>query len=397
MALFKSNDMHRSTVMMRVGTTILLVLIGASVGAGANRLLGSSGSAAIAASTEAKEKVPNFLRNGRQTTIPDGSPLRGKLTVAAVAQKQIQRTLVLPAAVEADPAHLVKILPPLSGRITQMKVQLGQRVEAGQPLAVLDSSDVGTAYADYNRAKVLLELAQKNRERQRGLAKIGGAADKDLQQAETDFATADAEYQRAEARLKQIGASADPTSKSRVLTITSPIAGSVIDLTVAAGAYWNDATAPLMTVADLTTVWVTANVPEKDTTLVKKGQAVDVAFSAFPGEVFKGAVLFISDVLDPDTRRTKVRIAFPNPDIRLKPGMFANATFFAPPETVPVVPTTALLLNNDANQVFVEVAPWVFEPRLVEINFEQSNEAVVREGLKPGDRVIVKGGVLLND
>jgi cobalt-zinc-cadmium efflux system membrane fusion protein len=104
-------------------------------------------------------------------------------------RKEIQRTLVLPAALEADPARLVKILPPLAGRITQLKVQLGQRVEFHQPLAVLESSDLGTAYADYGRAKVLLELAVKNRDRQRGLAKIGRAPGKDLEQAETDFAT----------------------------------------------------------------------------------------------------------------------------------------------------------------------------------------------------------------
>ena len=175
------------------------------------------------------------------------------------------------------------------------------------------------------------------------------------------------------------------------------MAGSVIDLAVAPGAYWNDATAALMTVADLRTVWVTANVPEKDTSLVAKGQAVDVVFSAYPGEVFKGQVLFVSDVLDPDTRRTKVRTAFQNPDIRLKPGMFANVSFFAPKRTMPVVPTTALILKNDADRVFVEVAPWTFEPRSIEIDFQQGNQVIVKSGLKAGDRVVVKGGVLLND
>ena len=139
------------------------------------------------------------------------------------------------------------------------------------------------------------------------------------------------------------------------MTVVAPMAGSVIDLGVAPGAYWNDATAALMTVADLSTIWVTASVPEKDTALVAKGQSVDVVFSAYPGEVFKGQVLFVSDVLDPDTRRTKVRIAFKNPDTRLKPGMFANVSFYAPVQRVPVVPTSALVLKDDANQVFVEI------------------------------------------
>ena len=108
-------------------------------------------------------------------------------------------------------------------------------------------------------------------------------------------------------------------------------------------------------------------------------------------------VLFVSDVLDSDTRRTKVRISFRNPGMRLKPNMFANVTFFTPKETMPVVPTTALILKNDGDRVFVEVAPWTFEPRAVEISSQQGKDALVKTGVKAGERVVVKGGVLLND
>jgi cobalt-zinc-cadmium efflux system membrane fusion protein len=341
--------------------------------------------------------VPNLIKKGQRIEIPEGSPLRNKLIIEPVVEKTIERTLVLPAVVEADPARLVKVLPPLSGRITQLQVQLGQPVELGQPLAVLESSDLRTAYADYDRAKVLLELATKNRDRLRNLVKTQAISVREVQQAETDFVTAEAEFQRAEARLNQIGAAADTAHASRVLTISSPISGSVIDLAVAPGAFWNDPNSPLMTVADLTTIWVTANVPEKDIALVAKDQRVDVNFSAYPGEVFHGLVLFVSQVLDPDTRRAKVRIAFPNPDDRLKPAMFASVTFFAAPQTVSVVPTDALVLKKDSNRVFVETAPWTFEPRSVKTGFQQGDQIVIQEGLKAGDRIVVKGGVLLND
>ena len=90
--------------------------------------------------------------------------------------------------------------------------------------------------------------------------------------------------------------------------------------------------------------------PEKDTALVTKGQAVEVVFTAYPNEAFKGQVLFVSDILDPDTRRTKVRIAFQNPDMRLKPNMFANATFLAPSQKMPNIPTTALVLREEVDQ-----------------------------------------------
>ena len=171
----------------------------------------------------------------------------------------------------------------------------------------------------------------------------------------------------------------------------------MIDLQIAPGAFLNDATAAIMTIANLDTIWVTANVPEKDTALVTTGQSVDVVFTAYPREVFKSQVLFASDVLDPDTRRTKVRIAFENPDMRFKLNMFANAIFLTPKENVLVLPTTALMLKNETDRVFVEVAPWTFEPRSVEVGFQQDDQAIVTGGLKAGDRVVVKGGVLLND
>jgi cobalt-zinc-cadmium efflux system membrane fusion protein len=391
----KSVDRGQHALRRNVYTGIVFLLIGAVFGAGAYRMAATPSGGEAWPTT--KVSAPTLVKNGQQVEIPEGSPLRSRLTIEAVMQKTIQRTLVLPAVVEADPARLVKVLPPLSGRITQLKVQLGQPVESGQSLAVLESSDLRTAYADYDRAKLLLALATKTRDRLRGLGKSGGIAEKEIQQAETDFLTADAEFQRAEARLNQIGAAADTANTSRVLTISSPISGSVIDLAVAPGTFWNDPNAPLMTVADLTTVWVTANVPEKDIALVAKDQRVDVNFVAYPGEVFEGRVLFVSQVLDPDTRRAKVRIAFPNPEDRLKPAMFATVTFFTPAQEMPVVPTTALVLKKDSNRVFVETAPWTFDPRPVKTGFQQGDQIVIQEGLKAGDRIVAKGGVLLND
>jgi cobalt-zinc-cadmium efflux system membrane fusion protein len=375
---------------------LALVVVVGSIAAGGYRLragpFGGPEPALVAAA-----KAPILIRTGERVTVPEGSPMRNGLAIEPVAEQDVQRNLVLPAVVEADPARLIKVLPPLAGRVTHLKVQLGQQVEAGQALVVIDSPDLAAAYADYDRAKVLLSLALKSRDRQRGLIKIGGAADKDVQQSESDYATAEAEWRRAEARLKQIGVDAETTNKARTVTVVAPVAGSVIDLAVAPGAFWNDPTAVLMTVADLSTVWVTAGVPEKDTSLVAKGQAVDVTFPAYPGETFRGQVLFVSNVLDPDTRRTKVRIAFANPDTRLKPGMFASVGFHAPARRAVVVPTSALVVKDDANQVLVEVAPWTFEARTVEIGFQQGEQAILTSGVKVGDRVVVKGGVLLGD
>ena len=392
----QSDRHHRSLSRGYAFAAMVLLLIGIGLGAGGYRLIAVSRDQAGFRETPANNP-PNIVRDGDKITVPERSPLRSKLEIGPVANKPIQRTLVLPAVVEADPARLAKVLPPLSGRITQLKVQLGQRIELGQPLAVLESSDLRTAYADYDRAKISLALAGKTRDRVRMLGRTSAVAEKEVQQAEAEFATAEAELQRAEARLRQIGVPLDSTDSSRVLTIVSPIAGSVIELGVAPGAFWNDPTAPLMTIADLTTVWVTAVVPEKDISFISEHQAVDVNFAAYPGQSFKGHVLFISDVLDPDTRRAKVRVAFSNPDYRLKLAMFANVTVLTPAQELPVVPTAALVLKKDTNRVFVETTSWTFEPRQVKTGAQQGDQIVIQEGLRTGERVVVKGAVLLND
>ncbi|HEY4987147.1 MAG TPA: efflux RND transporter periplasmic adaptor subunit, partial [Bradyrhizobium sp.] len=244
----RSGDQLPGHAPARPATLMAFVLVAAILAAGGYRLLPGAISGKDAVLPIAA-KPPALIRAGDRVTVPEGSPLRSSLALAPVVEQDIARSLVLPAVVEADPARLIKVLPPLAGRVTQLKVQLGEQVEADQPLAVIDSPDLAAAYADYDRAKVLLSLATRSRDRQRALVKIGGAADKDLQQGEADYATAEAEQRRAEARLQQIGVDADTTSKARTVTVTAPMAGSVIDLAAAPGAFWNDATAALMTIA----------------------------------------------------------------------------------------------------------------------------------------------------
>jgi len=383
---------------MRPSIVLMLVLLTAGAGLAAYRLiLDLSGRPSPAPAAVPQRAVPNLVRDGSRVTVPEGSPLRGKLTIGTVAQQQIERKLQLPAIVEADPARTVKVLTPVAGRLIDLKVQLGERVEHGQELAVIDSSDLAQAYADEDKARSAVKMTKQTLDRAVALEKYSAGSVKDRQQAENDHAQAQAEFARAQSRLRAIGVSADPKEAGRVLSLKAPVSGSVIDLQAARGAYLNDPTAAIMTIANLDQVWVTANVPENDAALVMQDQSVDVVFTAYPSEVFKGQVLFVSDILDPDTRRIRVRIAFQNPDMRLKPNMFANATFMTPKQTAPIVPTSALVLRNETDQVFVEVAPWTFEARAVEIEFQQGDQAVITHGLKAGERVVVKGAVLLND
>ena len=329
--------------------------------------------------------------------VPEKSPLRSELVIQPVEQRAAPHNVTFPATVEADPAHTINVLPALTGKVVALKVGLGDHVSRGQLLAVIDSGDLAQAYADADKARDALDLAKKNLDRARGVQQAGGNAVKDLQAAQSGYNQAQAEFDRAQTRLAAVGGTAGSRTAARTMQVSAPVSGYVTTLSIAPGAYVNDATAVMMTIADLDTVWITANVPESEVGLVTKGQAVDAVLSAYPDQTFHGSVSFVSPILQADTRRDLVRVVIANADGRLKPNMFANASFSIPQAMQVFVPESALLMNNDDITVFVEVSPWTFERRKVELSYDESAGARVVKGLQAGDRVIVKGGVLLND
>ncbi len=343
------------------------------------------------------EPAPALVRDGKRVKVPEGSPLRQRLGLLQASPQAVNPRLVLPAVVESDPARTAAVLAPLGGRVLQIKVSLGDRVTAGQVLATIDSPDLAQAYEEDARAADALALAQRNLTRQEGQARIGAASERDLDQTRSELHQAQAELARTRARLGVLGLPADSGHPSHVLAVRAPVAGSVTALSIATGNMINDPTQPIMTVADLSTVWVTALVAEKDIASLAKDQDAEVAFAAYPGRVLHGKVLFVADVIEPDSRRNKVRVAFGNADHTLKPNMFATVTLAGASESRVVLPTSALLMNNDRTSVFVEVAPWTFERRTVDPQLEEGERVAIRSGVSSGEQVVVRGGILLND
>lgn len=339
---------------------------------------------------------PAFERHGSALLVPQGSPLRQRLLTAPAAAVPVTRRIVLPGIVESDPARTAPILAPLAGRVLELKVRLGDRVSAGQALAVIDSPDLAQAYDDHTRAAASFALNQRNLERQIGQAKIGAVSERDLEQARSDFTQAQAEYQRTAARLHAVGAGRS-AGGSPDLIVRAPFAGSVTALSVATGNMLNDPTQPLMTLVQLQTVWVTAFAAERDLPFLAAGAEAWIRTDADPEHPLRGTVRTVSDVVEPDSRRTKVRITVANDDLRLKPNMFATISLAAPAQTEVVVPSSALLMNNDRTSVFVATAPWTFERRGVELDLQEGERVTIRSGIKVGEQVVVRGGILLND
>jgi len=343
------------------------------------------------------ETAPMLTEDHGLLVVPAGSPLRQQLVVQPVGAGDTARQLQLPAVVEADPADVTNILAPLTGRVTALKVRLGDRVRRGQLLAVIASGDLAQASSDAEKAQDAYNLAAKALIRARGVQQAGGSAAKDLEAAESAEVQAKSELDRTRTRLASLtGAS---SAQGGTLALKSPQDGVVTALSISPGAMVNDATATLMTVANISHVFVAANVGEGDIGLIPRGAAAEVTLAAYPGQPIHGRVSEIDALVQPDTRRQKVRIELENPGERLLPNMYATATFTlrASAGAGVFVPQSALVMNNDAISVMVEVRPWVFQRRLVQLGDETDTAARVLSGLQPGDRVVVKGGVLLND
>lgn len=336
------------------------------------------------------------VRKGAALSVPAASPLRQSLQLATVEEHDVARAIPVPAVVEADPARLVRVVPPVSGRIGQLFKHLGDTVKAGDALFTMDSADVAAAYSDNGKAQAGLTLARHNLERQKELRAADISARKDLEQAESDYAQALSESERSKSRLAQLGAGSG-AGGGRLYTLRSPLSGHVIELNGGQGGFWNDTNAPVMVVADLSTVWLSASVQEKDLSAVFAGQTADIELNAYPGEHIAGKVGYVSEVLDADTRTVKVRVAVDNRNGRLKPGMFARVTFSAAPHRGVVVPTSALVQNGTQTQVYVETAAWTFEARTVTTGIHSGDQVEIASGLKAGARIVAKEGVLLND
>jgi membrane fusion protein, heavy metal efflux system len=335
-----------------------------------------------------RESVPHLIREGQLIKIPQGSALRSELTIAAVAAKEIQRMLTLTGVVEADPSRTTQVLAPVAGRIVDVKVQLGDRVAPDQELALVYAGAAHANSSDRGAQGTPAPPTELASDRQTGLRNNLSDAANDCQREEAAPPTT---------RLCALIRPAEGIQQTRLFSLKAPVAGSVIDLGIRPGVTLDDPASSIMTISDLDTIWVTTSLRNKDMALIAPGRPVEIAFIAYPNEVFTGEARFVGDTLDPHASSFKVRIELPNPSRRLKPNMSTLATFSGPKETVPVIPATALLRKNGSDWVFVEVEQWTFEARAVNVDFRQDDQALAVSGLTIGERIVVFGGALLQD
>jgi cobalt-zinc-cadmium efflux system membrane fusion protein len=284
---------------------------------------------------------------------------------------------------------------PIPARVVRLVASPGQLVRRGQPLAELQSVELGQARAQRTAAQARAELARQTVERKRGLAAERIVSRGELQRAEADAAEAAANLRAAESAVSALGVGTGGRDLSG-FALLSPVSGTVLERMAVQG-QMADPSRSLFRIGDLSRLWLVVQAPERDVVRVRTGSPAEIALAALPGQKLRGEVDWVGREVDAHSRTVPVRIVLPNEDGRLKPGMFATAWIGtgAEGEKVVAVPAVALQRMDDRWVVFLPRGEGRFEVRPVERGRDLGNEVAVLSGLKPGERVVVEGAFVL--
>jgi len=291
---------------------------------------------------------------------------------------------------------------PFPARIAEIHVRAGEWVRPGDPLVVLQSEEVGEATSGFYSANADHELAKVNFERETHLFESGVGARKNLSSTEAGLRVAEAALNAAEKKLHVLGFTeeeilvlSETHQVNPIITLFAPIAGKVIENDMVLGGMVEEAREILM-IMDPSRLWVEADVYEKDIARIRKGQEVVVSVPAYAGDVFRGVITYIGDILDPDTRTITVRTEVNNTDSKLKPGMFADLTIQLSENGMAlVVPSQAVLDDAGEFLVFVRIDGNRFEPRHVTVGTRENGSVEVTGGLEVGEEVVTNGNFQL--
>lgn len=340
-----------------------------------------------------------------QLTVPPEA-LAGQAFQTTVIERRLFRDeIAATATIKPNEYRLVHLSPRIEGRVIEVKAELGQHVKSGQVLALLDSIELGQKKSDFLQAKTNHDVDKRNYVREEGLYKEQITSEKEFLDAKGRHEKSLAAYRAAHEALRLIGLSEadithiDWSTKEQPLSyfpIVSSLNGTVIERTITLGELISPKDTAF-TIVDLSTVWIILDVYEQNLAAVRKGADVEMTVDALPGETFKGTIVYLSDVLNPVTRTIDARVEIPNPQRRLRPGMFARAAVILPGHgnDALVAPLDALHQVNDKTMAFVEKNPGTYEVREVTVGRRSPPYGEIRSGLREGERVVTTGAFYL--
>jgi cobalt-zinc-cadmium efflux system membrane fusion protein len=306
------------------------------------------------------------------------------------------------AMIELNNDRVSRIGSRVAGRIVKVAASQGDRVKAGQPLAYLESVDLDQAWSDYAKAKGRQALSAASLKREETLFEKKIAPEKDVLRARQEFSEAEADLALTSKRLRilgveesKLGSPSDALKNNHpLIAIPSPISGVVVEKSVTQGEMVNPEKV-LFTAADLSTLWVVIDIYEKNISQIKPGLEVKLFVAAYPDTAFKGRISYVGDVMDEKTRTVKARVTVDNAKGLLKPGMFATVSMDSGRDSradkIVIIPEEAIFLDGSERYVFLREAGGRFAVRRVSAGATSGEKIEIKEGLKAGDRVVVKG------
>jgi cobalt-zinc-cadmium efflux system membrane fusion protein len=300
-----------------------------------------------------------------------------------------------------------QVFPPYQGRIVQLFAKLGDNVAKAQPLFTIESPDLIQAESSLIAAAGVLDLTTKALERARQLHDIQGMADKDLEQAISDQQSAEGALRASRDGVAIFGKSQteiDRMVQTRtidpLLVVLSPVSGRVTARNAAPGVFVQPGNTPApYSVADISRIWMNASVTESDMPLVKKGQEIRVSVMAFPERAFAGRISTVGSTVDPQLHRGLVRAEVDDPKHELLPGMFASFVIVTgDPVTAAAMPLDGVVREGDGSMtVWVTADGHHFTQRVVKLGLQSDGYDQVVDGVRLGERVVVKGAIILDN
>ncbi len=327
---------------------------------------------------------------------------RAGIKLETLATRSLVDSLIVTATIRANPDRIARIAPRVEGRVTSVSTALGDRVRAGQALASLDSPVIGEAASALVQAQSSLRVAEADIKRSEALNAEEIIPRKDFLRSKSEYEKALIGLRASEDRLRLLGVTprkSDGTSPSGRIdsgfAVTAPFAGVVIEKKATLGQLATPGE-PLFVVADLSKLWIEADLAEAVLAQVRIGAQATVTVTAYPGERFSGRVTYVAAVLDKDKRTVAARIEVDNKDARLKPEMFATATIATngagakPPADALTVADESIVLMQGLPSVFV-FERGGYEQRAIEPGGKVGGRTVVKSGLVAGEQVVSAG------
>lgn len=321
------------------------------------------------------------------------------LEIATVEATRLPRVLRLTGSVTYNQFETTPVISQVGGPVSRILAAPGQVVRTGQPLLYVSSPDYAQLRSNFLKARDAFALAQKNAERARDLYAHHAIAQADLQQAESTVNQTQADLQAAEQALKVLGVQPDRLRNDPVspeIPVLAPIGGEIVERLAAPGQVVQAGATQVFTISNMSTVWVLANVYERDLGYVHNGDSVEIQTDAYP-ETFHGRISYVAPAVDPTTRTLQVRIVTANPGGKLKKDMYVTAIVQAGAvENALAVPDSSVLRNGE-NQpfVYVEQGPNQFAQRLVSLGESQKGRTQILSGVRAGERVVADGSLFL--